>query len=540
VVEAIHVPELAALHAPIGEALRLQTQGSLEEALRALGDVVTSLERSQPLARSALACALALCGDLERECCRVEAASARFARALALEQDPARAAALRVRRALLLPPMMESAEAIDAARDRYAAGLLELERDPPRLPNPESHLRTLHFYLAYHGRDDRALLEQQARVLRLCSPDLSAPLPRSARKRGARLRIGFLSSHFRDHTISRLNAGLIAALPRERFECTLFVFRGEGDAVQRELVRCADRTVTLTRDLRSARAAVASQALDVLYYPDLGMDPFTYLLAFARLAPLQVASWGHPTTSGLATLDAFVLASDMEPVGGEAHYSEDLLRLPRLNLVCERPTPPRPLPRSHFGLRAGDTLYLCPQSPFKLHPEFDPVLAEILTRDPAGRLVLLHPGRDAWLRLLRARFERAGVDLARVHWLRSLPRPEFLALLALGDVMLDPFPFGGGHTTIEALAVGTPVITRPTLHGRGRIGFALYRQLGIDDAVARSTTDYIERALRLGQNPAERAALGRRIRERMQHAFGDATPARELGRALEQRLEVHS
>jgi len=168
--------------------------------------------------------------------------------------------------------------------------------------------------------------------------------------------------------------------------------------------------------------------------------------------------------------------------------------------------------------------------------DFDSVLAEILSRDPAGRLVLLRPDRDAWARLLRTRLERAGVDLSRVHWLRTLPRADFLALLALGDVMLDPFPFGGGHTTIEALALGTPVVTRPTLHARGRIGFALYRQLGVDACVARSAGDYVERALRLGQNPAERAALGRRIRERADRLFGDPAPAYELARALEARL----
>ena len=99
--EAIQFPELAALHEPIDEALRLQTQGSLEEARRALGDVVALLERNQPQARAALACALVLCAELERECCRVDAAAELFERARKLETDALRAAALRVTRPTL-------------------------------------------------------------------------------------------------------------------------------------------------------------------------------------------------------------------------------------------------------------------------------------------------------------------------------------------------------------------------------------------------------------------------------------------------------
>ena len=51
--------------------------------------------------------------------------------------------------------------------------------------------------------------------------------------------------------------------------------------------------------------------------------------------------------------------------------------------------------------------------------------------------------------------------LNRIIWLDSLNPAEYLMLLAIGDVMLDPFPFGGGVTTLESLAVCTPVITLP-------------------------------------------------------------------------------
>ena len=116
------------------------------------------------------------------------------------------------------------------------------------------------------------------------------------------------------------------------------------------------------------------------------MEPQTYYLAHARLAPVQCVTWGHPLTTGIETIDYFLSSADLEPPHADDHYTEKLVRLSHLTNYYYRPDPPAlTKSRSDFGFADEDHVYLCPQNLFKLHPENDVVFGEILRRDPRRR-----------------------------------------------------------------------------------------------------------------------------------------------------------
>ena len=161
-------------------------------------------------------------------------------------------------------------------------------------------------------------------------------------------------------------------------------------------------------------------------------------------------------------------------------------------------SPPRS--RDFFRLPAKRRLYLCPQTLFKFHPAFDDVLAGILEADPDGDLVVLQGRVPNWTAQLTARWAKRLPDAdRRVHWLPAQPRPDFLRLLAIADVVLDPFPFGGGHTTYESLAVATPVVTLPDRFLRGRITAALLNRIGMKTGLVRSVDEYVRTAVDLAR-----------------------------------------
>src|SRR5262249_10876056 len=141
------------------------------------------------------------------------------------------------------------------------------------------------------------------------------------------LRVGFLSRFFHNHTIGMLNAGLVRNLTRPDFHVVLFRFPGNDDDIARFIQEGADTVVTLPAHLDQARRQIAEQRLDVLYYTDIGMDPLAYFLAFARLAPVQCVTWGHPITTGIPTMDYFISSELFEAPGAEEHYTEQLVRL---------------------------------------------------------------------------------------------------------------------------------------------------------------------------------------------------------------------
>jgi uncharacterized protein (TIGR03032 family) len=428
--------------------------------------------------------------------------------------------------ALVLPVIYDSTEDVAEWRQNLETRLRQLVEEGATVDATRTMLPTS-FFLAYQGRNDRDVMRNLGRLYR---GENAMDGRRPSADKTDRLRVGFLSAYFRDHTIGRLNLGRIRHLSRTEFEvCVLFAARG-SDAVTDQFRQAADRFVPLPRDVVEARRLIVAQNLDVLIFADVGMDALTSTLAYSRMAPVQCVTWGHPDTTGSPFLDYFLSSDLLEVEQADEHYTERLARLPNLATFFERPVRSGPLrSREFFGLDPRRHVYLCPHTLFKFHPEFDALLAGILDADPQGDIVLLEGRVANWTRRLRARFARSLPDAdRRVKFLPAQPRDDFLALLALSDVLIDPLHFGGGHTSYEAIAMGTPVVTLPGQFLRSRITQALYRRVGVTDTVVGSPDEFVKVAVSLATCPEKRADLCRRIGERSHVLFENPDDVRSL------------
>lgn len=442
---------------------------------------------------------------------------------------------------LAIPPLLPSNDSIAEFRAAFEAALDRWCERAPKLDDPLAVAARTGFYLAYQGHDDRCLQQKVARLyaavcpgLGWVAPTLSAP----GAAAGRRIRIGFVSMFLRQHTIGKLFRGLIGGLDGAEFERFVFAPLVDGDPVQAELAAAGVAVAGLPGTLDAARRLIAGHALDIVFYPDIGMHPFTYLLAFSRLAPVQMTSWGHPVTTGIPAIDCFVSHALCEEGDTAAQYSERLLRMPAaVPYTCyRRPTyPGRRRRRGDFGLPAGSTLYLVPHALFKLTPDFVAALRTLLAADPAGVLVFAGPAPQAWCEVVRARLASVGTP-ANLRFLGALPPGDFLELLRLGDVLLDSFHFGGGNTTAEALFAGVPIVTLPGRLLRGRFTYAWLRHAGLDDGIATSADDYVARALRFGGDADLRALLRDRALAAAEVLDADVRPVAAFAAALREGL----
>jgi uncharacterized protein (TIGR03032 family) len=424
----------------------------------------------------------------------------------------------RVLIATALPVIYESAEDLHERRKQLDSEVAGLVEDGLAIDTTDTLVPT-NFFVAYQGQNDRLIAESLGRVYR--GPDLVAATART--KSSDRPRVGFLSAYFRDHTIGRLNVGRIAGLSRERFETVVLSVGRHNDPMAARYEETADRFVPLPRDVATARQLIAEQDLDLLLFTEVGMDALSYTLAFSRMAPVQCATWGHPTTSGSEHMDLFLSSDLLEVADADSQYSEKLLRPKTLATFYERPVRPEPLgSRGELSLDPEANLYACPQTLFKLHPEFDRLLAEILRRDPDGLLLLIEGRASEWTAKLRERFARTMPDVTdRIRWLKPLPREDFLRLLGVVDVVLDPTHFGGGNSSYEALAMGTPVVTLPGDLLRNRITRALYAKADYMDLVADDEEAYIELAVGLCRDRERNVAARARIADARDALFDD-------------------
>ncbi|WP_167632445.1 tetratricopeptide repeat protein [Mariprofundus ferrooxydans] len=424
----------------------------------------------------------------------------------------------RYKLALSFPDIYNSTSAIQEWRNRYHSGLLQLLEYRHALVNPAKTVATHTFHLAYHNQSDLDLMKLRSQLVRdkvenarFLSPHVLDWLKPDNRK----IRIGFCSQFLVEHTIGVLYQGLIKQLDRSIFEVILIhASETKKDQFSNDLDRAVDKVLQLGPVMSEQLDLVSREKLDILFYPDIGMYPETYYLAHARLAPVQVVSWGHPDTTGIDTLDYFVSSSLIEPDNADQQYSERLIRLNRLPCYYEPILAPTEWPdRMSMMLPEKATLYGCPQSLFKLHPDFDAVLSEIVEKDPKGRIVLVEGRSPAWSALLRERWARNHPILnEKVLFLPMQPWDRFMALMAHMDVLLDPIHFGSGNTMYESKFHGTPTVTWQGQFMRGRIVAGAYRQMGVQNAPIVSKIDeYAALAVDLGMNPDKRDDIRQEI-----------------------------
>lgn len=475
-----------------------------------------------------------------REKGRLEASMASSERALAIRDNLGE----RIRLATLLPVVAQSADEISAWRRHFDAGVSELLVLGGVLDDPLREVGVCNFNLAYQPECNKGLQEKAARLYSAVFPTLLYTAPhchRPSQSSGGRIKVGFISKFMYDHSIGKTTRGLLANVARDRFHVSaLFVPPFVEDSMSNSIRASADDFVMLPNALEAAREKIAALKLDILFYQDIGMDAYTYFLAFSRLAPVQCVSFGHPDTTGIPNMDYWVSSENFEPEGVAAHYSEKLFLLRNIGSLAYyyRPTLRQPgKVRSDFGLPDDSHLYLCPQSLFKLHPDFDAILAGILRGDPQGDVLLIEARTSAWGELLRQRFQKTIPDVAgRIRFLSGMSQEDFLTLIALCDVMLDTPYFNGMNTSLEAFAVGTPVVTMPTSLQRGRHTFGMYKHMGINNCIARTPEEYVNVSLKLGNDSDFRNTVKAKILSRSSVLYEDMEVVREFERFF---IEAH-
>ncbi len=253
------------------------------------------------------------------------------------------------------------------------------------------------------------------------------------------------------------------------------------------------------------------------------MDSATSALAALRLAPLQIASWGHPVTTGLPTMDLFLSGELLEGSGAEQLYREKLIRLPGTGVCTRMPAQTAQPWEGPARARNIARFTLC-QQPIKFDPADDVLLTRIAKEVGRCEFWLVTPQKLHWaaVRLrdrLAAAFTAAGLDpdvyLRVTSW---LPREQFAGFLDAMDIYLDCPAFSGYTTAWQAIHRGLPIITLEGRYLRQRLAAGLLRQIGRQDQIALSHDGYVEIALRLATEILTRPDRGEARRDAIRRA----------------------
>jgi predicted O-linked N-acetylglucosamine transferase (SPINDLY family) len=243
-----------------------------------------------------------------------------------------------------------------------------------------------------------------------------------------------------------------------------------------------------------------------------------------------MGSWGHPSTTGLRTLDVFISSAALEPPDAEQHYSEELLRLPGIGCCYE------PLVRPAAAQRTGDgsVRFISCQTPFKYLPQHDALYPQIAQRVPGARFVFFEYFASAALaatlrRRLEAAFRAAGLDpAAYCEFRRWQPGDAFMQTLAEMDIYLDTPGFSGFNTAMQALGAGLPVVTLEGDLLRSRLAAGLLRTLGLTDTIALTPQQFVDMAVACGTDAQARQAWRDGLAGKLEGICNDPQPVHAL------------
>jgi protein O-GlcNAc transferase len=361
----------------------------------------------------------------------------------------------------------------------------------------------MHFHPGY---DAQALLAAHREWARQYADPLAAGIGPHANDRAPDrpLRIGYVSPDFRTHPVGRFVAPLL-----ESHSASVSVYCYSSVSVPDETTeRC--RAVSVWCDARNfsdrqLADQIREDGIDILV--DLSMHVIgNRLLTFARKpAPVQVTYLAYCGTTGLGTMDYRLTDGYFDPPGTDDDYTERSIRLPHSYWCYEAPENSPyvgPLP----ARRNGFVTFGCLNNFAKVSVPTLEAWARVLQAVPGSRL-LIHAQEGTHRDRVRIFFSHAGVDPDRVQFVKGMPLLDYLHLHNLIDIALDPFPYAGGTTTLDALWMGVPVVTLAGRTAVGRGGVSILSNVGLPELIARTPDEYVDIAALLAADQARLVAL---------------------------------
>jgi predicted O-linked N-acetylglucosamine transferase (SPINDLY family) len=331
-----------------------------------------------------------------------------------------------------------------------------------------------------------------------------------------RLKVGYVSPDFREHTVPRFISPVIKNHSRDRFEIYCYSNSDREDPTKSRLKGWADhwREIRKLSD-EDVDRVIREDGIDILV--DLrGHAADNRLLLFARKpAPVQVVMVGYFDTTGLSTIDYRITDQHQDPLGmSEQYHVETLARLPETSW-CYAADDQAPDIAEPPALTTGFVTFGSLNKIIKVTPECARLWATVLEAVGNSRLMLVVPGQDS-RQVIRDRLIRFGLPPDRVVLVDKAPtRNAYLNRYAQIDIALDTYPFSGITTTCDALWMGVPTVTLAGATSVSRASRSIMSAVELGEFAATTVIQYAQAAAALARDLARVTSLRAGMRERM-------------------------
>lgn len=339
-----------------------------------------------------------------------------------------------------------------------------------------------------------------------------------------KIKIGFLCDILlSDTSVCNDRIGIIASLIKDtKYQVYIFTKSAIEGQLYKAIINSIEfkNKIILTESIIESRTTILKYNIDILVYPEIGMDPFYYYLAYSRLAPIQINTWGHSETSGIDTIDYYFSSKYYEIPDAQKFYSEKLvcldslctyyysLKLYDFYLNLDKTTQNDNL--LYFNLPSNCNIYGIFQTVFKYEYNIIEIIKNILYQDPKAIIIILTYNKieEAFLNFLN---NNLSYHINRVRILKRYKLEKYCKLIKCVDVILDSYPFGGCNTSLQAFSLGKVVVTLPGDKLSSRFTYGFYQKMDITEPICTSIKDYVDKSIYYANNKTELRKIEEKI-----------------------------
>jgi predicted O-linked N-acetylglucosamine transferase (SPINDLY family) len=335
-------------------------------------------------------------------------------------------------------------------------------------------------------------------------------------KQSQTIRIGYVGSTLKSHSVGWLSRWLLQYHDREKFQVFTYCINQDinDPFYQKWFGSRSDVSYCMVADGERVAAQIRADNIDILIDVDSLTLNITCQVLAAKPAPVQV-SWLGWDATGLSTVDYFIADRYVLPDNAQDYYQEKIWRLPQTYLAVNGfevgiPT----LKRRGLNIPEDAVVYWSGQRGFKRHPDTVRSQMRILKSVPNSYFIIKGDTDPTIIQEFFGEIAaEEGVDFDRLRFVGNVAdEPTHRANLAIADIVLDTFPYNGATTTLETLWMGIPMVTQVGQQFAARNSYTFMLNAGIEEGIAWSQEEYIEWGIKLGLDRDLRDKIAGKLR----------------------------
>ena len=329
--------------------------------------------------------------------------------------------------------------------------------------------------------------------------------PQKKKQDNRKFKIGYISGDFFNFATLHLSIGIFRNHDKNDFEVYGYAYGpSDGSSYRKDFVRYCDH-FTEVNHLNDAEVALQVHKDDLDILIDLKGHSVEHRLGICALrpAPVQISYLAYPATTGAEFFDYVIADETVLPPEHARFYREKPLYVQGSYLATddEQVISNKIYTREMFQLPQDAFVFSSFNQPYKIDQKRFYLWMSILKKVPDSILWLMVYLPDARKNILDAASE-SGIDPARICFTEYLSKPDHLKRLKLADLVLDTDLYNGHTSTVDALYVGVPVVTKIGQHFASRVSASLLKAIELPELIVENEEEYEKLSVRLATDSA--------------------------------------